>query len=189
MKKVLCFFVLSVMFFTVGCTANQSATKDVFEESTVAEGDKKAEEPSIQVISAGDVITGTNCEITIKSVNLSYDVLPDDTSGFYTHYPASPGKVLVDVDVDVKNTAKQNLSCDEIMKVTADYNDGYTYTGYAIVDDSTAGFTYANISQVDPLETKGMRYLIDCPEEVEQTTNPLFLIFTLDQKDYKFVIR
>lgn len=65
----------------------------------------------------------------------------------------------------------------------------YTYTGYAIVDDSTVGFTYANISQVDPLETKGMRYLIDCPEEVEQTANPLFLIFTLDQKDYKLVIR
>jgi len=185
MKKLLCFLMLLVTFLVVGCNAeNQTASKEVSKEgstvadSKVSEEDKKVEEPGMQEISAGGVITGENCEIKINSVNLSYDVLPDDTSGFYTHYQADPGKVYIDVDVDVKNTIKQNLSCDEIMWVTADYNGGYTYTGGAIVDDSSTGFTYANISQIDPLETKGMKYLIDCPEEVEQTTNPLFLIFT-----------
>lgn len=68
-------------------------------------------------------------------------------------------------------------------------NDGNTYSGFPIVEDSVTSFTYANISQVDPLETKGMKYLIDCPEEVEKTTNPLFLILTLDNQEYKMVIR
>lgn len=75
------------------------------------------------------------------------------------------------------------------MQVKADYNNGYTYDSFTVVDDPTTGFTYSNISTIDPLETKGMRFLIDCPKEVEESQNPLFLIFTVDDKDYKLVIR
>ena len=75
------------------------------------------------------------------------------------------------------------------MDVKADYNDGFTYDGFAVVNDSSTGFTYSNISTIDPLETKGMRFLIDCPKEIEESQNPLFLIFTVGSKDYKLVIR
>jgi outer membrane murein-binding lipoprotein Lpp len=126
-------------------------------------------------ISVGEVITTENIEITIKKVELVYDVLPDDTSGFYTHYEADPGNVYLHVDTDIKNIGKQNLRCDNLLTVVADYNNGYTYNGFAVPEDSSTGFTYANITSITPLETLGIRFLIKCPQEVEETENPLFL--------------
>ncbi len=126
-------------------------------------------------VTVGETITTNNMEFTIKKVELTYDVLPDDTSSFYTHYEADAGNVYIHVDADVKNTGKQNLPCDELIKTTADYNGGYTYSGQAVPEDSTTGFTYANITSIKPLETLGVHFLFKCPQEVEETTNPLFI--------------
>ncbi len=150
---------------------------------------EEKEEITVKKVSVGDKIVTNNKEITINSVDLTYNVLPDDTDGFYTHYEADSGKVYVCVDADVTNKAKQNLGCDEIGKVTADYDGGYTYAGFVIVDDSSTGFTYANITSISPLETKGIKWLIECPQEVEESEKPLFLEFTIDGEKFTHTIR
>ncbi len=61
------------------------------------------------------------------------------------------------------------------MKTTADYNGGYTYTGQAIPEDGNTGFTYANITTIKPLETLGVHFLFQCPQEVEEFQNPFFI--------------
>ena len=152
-------------------------------------GNVNQQENKIQSVNAGDKIITDSMEIKINSVELTYDVLPDDTSGFYTHYAADAGKVYIAVDASVTNKAKQNLDCDEIGNIVADYNNGYTYRGFVVVKDSNTGFTYANITSIDPLETKGIKWLIECPEEVETSSNPLFLEFTINGGKYKLVIR
>ncbi len=126
-------------------------------------------------ISAGDTITTEYAEIVVNKVELTYDVLPDDTSGFYTHYAADPGNVYIHLDLDVKNLGKQNLKCDDILAAKADYNGGYTYSGFAVPEDSVTGFTYANITSIKPLETLGVHILFKCPQEVEESENALFI--------------
>lgn len=64
-------------------------------------------------------------------------------------------RFYIHLDADIKNTQKQNLYCDEIYEVVADYNNGYTYNGHPIVDDATTGFTYANITGIDPCRHLG----------------------------------
>ncbi len=142
-------------------------------------------------IAVGGVITTDAMEITINKAELSYDVLPDDTSGFYTHYAADPGNVYIHLDVDVKNLGKQNLPCDEIMKTTADYNGGYTYGGQAVPEDANTGFTYANITSINPLQTLGVHFLFQCPQEVAESQNPLSIMLEpSDTKDsYVLTIR
>ncbi|MGN1080506.1 MAG: hypothetical protein ACI4QV_00280, partial [Acutalibacteraceae bacterium] len=142
-----------------------------------------------QEIKSGEKIVTDNFEIAINGVELTYDVLPDDTGGFYTHYEAEAGKVYISVDADVTNKAKQNLECDNIGKVTANYNDGYTYSGFVIVDDSSTGFTYANITSITPLETRGIKWLIECPQEVAETANALFLEFTVNGEKFVYYVR
>lgn len=157
-------------------------------ETTVAETEASHEGTSIAV---GETITTGNMELTINKVELTYDVLPDDTSGFYTHYEADAGNVYIHIDADIKNMGKQNLPCDELVKTTADYNGGYTYLGQAVPEDSSTGFTYANITSIKPLETLGVHFLFKCPQEVEETTNPLFItIEPLGTKDsYVLTVR
>jgi len=142
-------------------------------ETTTAEETETAE-TGIQ-ISVGETISNDYMEITINKVELTYDVLPDDVSGFYTHYEADQGNVYLHIDTDVKNLGKQNLACDEILKAVADYNSGYTYSGFAVPEDSGTGFTYANITSIKPLETLGVHYLFKCPQEVEESSNQLFV--------------
>ena len=86
---------------------------------------------------------------------------------------------------------KQNLACDEILKATADYNNGYTYSGFPVAEDSNTGFTYANITSINPLETLGVHYLFKCPQEVEESSNPLFIIIepSLSKDSYILTVR
>lgn len=192
MKKVLSlFWLLCLSVALVGCVNNSTATvqKSTNDEQPVSVEQPEEQKEDSQQIKAGEKIVTDAMEVTINSVKLTYDVLPDDTSGFYTHYEADKGKVYISVDADVTNKAKQNLGCDEIGTIIANYNDGYTYRGFVVVKDSTTGFTYANITSVDPLETRGIKWLIECPQEVETSTNPLYLEISIEGQKFKYTVR
>ncbi|AOR23675.1 hypothetical protein [Clostridium taeniosporum] len=178
----------------VGCGGNNKnqsteSSKTKIEDTAKEKSNKQEKKEKIKTVQIGNTISNDSAEITINKIEFSYDVLPDDTSGFYTHYAAESGKVYINIDVDVKNIQKQDLPCDKIINVEANYNDGYQYKAQPIVEDASTGFTYANITSITPLETKGMRYLISCPQEVEETQNPLVITFNLNGEKYNYTIR
>lgn len=145
-------------------------------------------EPQIQVVADGNVITTATKEVTIKKSEFSYDVEPDNPDSYYRHYAAEAGKVYLVLSVDVKNNGKAAVECDELLGVKADYNNGYSYSAFAVVDEGN-DLGYANITSLDPLSTQAMKYLIECPEEVETSTAPLFLTITVDGVNYQYTIR
>lgn len=199
MKKflVVSITILTLLFITVSCdkkdNSSESNNNVKVTSSTDADNNEKPEvvekKEEEKIIKKGDVIKTSSLEAKIKKIEFSYEVNPDDTSGFYTNYPADKGKVYVHVDMDIKNLQKQQLPCDKIMEVTVDYNGGYNYSGFAVVEDSSTGFTYANITSIDPLETKGIRFLVECPQEVAETKNPVSITFDVDGVKYKNIIR
>ncbi len=161
------------------------AQLEAIPETTVEETTTGQQGISVNV---GDTITTDTMEFTIQKVELTYDVLPDDTSGFYSHYAADAGNVYLHIDADIKNLAKQNLSCDAIASLTADYNNGYTYSSFAVPEDSSTGFTYANITSIKPLETLGVHFLFKCPQEVEESSNPLFVTIEPANSSNSYII-
>ena len=121
---------------------------------------------------------------------MSYDVMPDNPPSYYSHYTAGSGQVYIYINATVKNLQKQDVECDEIYSVTADYNNGYTYNGFNITDDSDGDFTYANITSISPLHTLGVHCLRECPAEVETSNNPLSLSINLKNgTQYKYTVR
>lgn len=168
---------------------NLKAQLDDVQQQTEKDKEDKEEDAKTTPIKVGETITTKNKEITVNSVDFSYKVEPEDTSGYYNYYSADSGKVYIAIDVDVKNLQKSDINCDEVMKVTADYNGGYSYSGFSIVEDGTLGFSYSNINNIAPLETIGMRYLIDCPEEVATADAPLIITFSVDGEKYNYQMR
>lgn len=158
-------------------------------ETGESEEETEEKEEAVTTINIGDTITTENKEVLINSIDFSYKVEPEDTSGYYNYYSADSGKVYIAMDVDVKNLQKSDINCDEVMKVTADYNNGYSYSAFSIVEDKTLGFNYSNINSISPLETMGMRYLIDCPEEVATSDVPLIITFSIDGQNYNYQMR
>ncbi len=184
MKKI--FTIIMLTLVLSGCGKQKENTTDKKElEKKVVEAPKK----ETRQLKVGDTIKTSKSEITIKKIEFSYNVLPDDTSNAYTHYPAESGKVYIHIDTDVKNIQKQQLKCEEIMTVIADYNNGYEYKANVVPEDASLGFTYANITTIDPLVTLGVRFLIDAPQEVEESKNPLKLVFDIDGEKYEYIMR
>lgn len=178
---------------TVSETEKQSTvtqtTPESTEQSTVTQT-APVVLPEIQPIALGQTVTTKNCTFTLNRVSLSYDVKPDNPPSYYQHYPASSGQVYIYLNATIKNTQKQSLECDEIYSVEADYNNGYTYTGFNIVTDYDGDFSYANINSVEPLQSMGVHCLVDCPEEVETSSNPLSLTISFrDGTKYSYKIR
>lgn len=179
-------FIIFVVLVIV--VSQKSGSSKVASSDNVTQIEEK-KEPEVKTITIGNTVNSKSYDITINKIEFTYDVLPDNTSGFYTHYPADKEKVYIHIDADIKNTQKQNLNCDKVMKVEANYNNGYTYSSSDIVEDTTTGFTYSNIKSINPLETQGMRFLIKCPQEVVESSNPLFLTFTIDGEKYNYTMR
>lgn len=178
--------ILILLLLFVGCStsAPEQSPQEVLSDTSepIPAGPK--------IINVGDTIITETREITIDHIEFSYDVLPNEKEMFFTHYPADSGSVYIDVAVSVKNTQKQQLRCEDVMTVKADYDNGFAYNAFEVVEDKTTGFTYANISQIDPLETVKMRYLVSCPQEVEENTEaPVYLILTIEGEQYRHDIR
>ena len=171
--------------------AENSEYKKKEEQSKAIEESLKTESEKIKPIDLGNSVEGNGFNFKLKSVSLTYKVIPDNPPDFYNYYEAKAGKIYIKIDAEIKNTSKVSLECDEIYTVTADYNDGYTYSGFAVADDHDGDFTYANITRIDPLETLGVHYLIECPEEVKNNSSAkLSLDIVLDGGNkYKYKIR
>lgn len=169
----------------------QQQEKNSTEVSEAGESEEETEvkEEASTTINIGDTITTENREVLINSIDFSYKVEPEDTSGYYNYYSADSGKVYIVMDADIKNLQKSDINCDKVMKVTADYNNGYSYSAFSIVEDKSLGFNYSNINSISPLETMGMRYLIDCPEEVATSDAPLIITISIDGENYNYQMR
>lgn len=196
MKRILIISTLLLSVLTLnGCHNDNNENKiQTNAQSTATNNTEIIEDketaPKVTSIKVGDTIKiEDKLEIKIKKMEFAYDVLPDDTSGFYTHYEAEEGKVFVHIDTDVKNLQKSDIRVSEIASLEADYNNGYKYRGNPVPEDSTTGFTYPNITAISPLETLGVRWLVDVPLEVKESEAPLNLTFNINDEVFELTYR
>ena len=150
--------------------------------------ERKAEEN--KKLKIGETKSMLGKEMVINSVEFKKEVYPLSKSGYYNYYKADDGQVYIHILASVKNLEKQAIYCDEVINIKADYNDGYIYNAFSIVEDDTLGFTYSSIETIKPLQTKNIHYLISVPEEVQNNKEaPLILKFSAALEEYELVIR
>ena len=145
---------------------------------------------TIPEIKLGQTVSTEDFDFTLNKVKLSYRVEPDYKPSYYHYYDAPENEIYVHIDADIKNKKKMSVDCDTVYTATVDYNDGYTYDGFHIAEDYDGDFTYANITDIDPLQTLGVHCLVSCPEEVESSDAPLFVTIKIrGGEEYKYIIR
>lgn len=158
--------------------------------SSDADNNATQKTDTIQEIKLGQTVSTENYDFTLNKVKLSYRVEPDYKPSYYHYYDAPDGEIYVYVNASVKNKKKTSVECDTIYTATVDYNNGYTYDGFHIADDDDGDFTYANITDIDPLQTLGVHCLISCPDEVETSDAPLYVTIKIrGGETYKYIIR
>ncbi|MDD5953850.1 MAG: hypothetical protein PUD38_01475 [Firmicutes bacterium] len=144
----------------------------------------------VKTIVCGDVIDTDDFTFTLNNVELTYELKPQNTSSVYTSYSAGSGKVYVHVDGQYYNKAKRDICIRDLFVPTADYDNGYTYKGFAVTDKDDNSFTWASSYVVcTPLETCHYHGLIECPKVVDETEAPLIVYLEIGGDTYQYVVR
>jgi hypothetical protein len=160
------------------------------ETDSVKEAEEKETEPVYQEVKAGETISCPDYEVTVNSVGFSYDVYPDDTSGYYTYYSAESGEVYVDVDYTLKDLLKSSIAIRDLPDVNAVYSDGYQYSSMPYVSNGSTFLTAPSWAVAEPLTTCHVHALIACPDEVEESAEPLYVYITMsDGTQYRYTVR
>lgn len=142
----------------------------------------------VEKINVGDVIITDDYEFTLKNVEFAYEVLPKNTSGYYSYYPADSGKVYIHVEADVKNTMQRDIKISELFTAKAVYDGEYMYSGFVVVDDDARFLQGDLYAAAAPLETCGAHALIECPEEVVTSGKSVVITLCIGNVNYEYTI-
>ena len=148
------------------------------------------EETDAQTIAIGDMITTSDYEFTLTNVELTYEVLPPNTSGVYSSYSAESGKVYVHVEADVKNTMQRDIRIDELFQTSVLYDGKYPYSGFTVVNSGDNSFNWAsNYVAATPLETCKAHGIVECPAEVDTSGKSIVVTLELGDTEYQYTLR
>ena len=127
-------------------------------------------------------------EITVDDVasfellgtNYTADVLPPNTSGFYTHYSIDDptNNVYFVVSCNLTNYSSSAIGADDMISMKAVFDGKYEYTANMVLEEKDGtGFDYASITSIDPLETRKGVFMFDIPKKVQDMNCELSIYF------------
>jgi len=171
-------------------------------DALVAEKEEIDETVSLPSFSVGETIVTEICEISVNSIEITDKLLAEtDNVGVldYGELNASEGMVYIHIDTDIKNLKTENLNLDllsllfdddkykQIPSASADYNNGYIY--YSVLRaEGPYGISF-DMPNVKPLETVHVHFLIECPEEVATSDNPLKIYIKVVDETFEYAMR
>ena len=164
-------------------------TTDTDAESKETEVPAEPEDTDIR-ISLGETISSDDWDFTVNNVELTYELKPANTNGLYMSYTPESGKVYIHIDGQYYNKSKKNVCIRDLPVPNADYDDGYTYKGFAIVDSGDSSFDWVSSYVIcEPLTTCHYHGLIECPDVIDNSDRPLFVTFKMsDGNTYRYDI-
>ncbi len=127
--------------------------------------------PKTEIVNLGDTLVSEEyAEITINSVEYLNILNPSNPDGYYNYYEVKDSNnIYLVLDVTVKNLKANSLDADRVMRVEGIYDDKYMYDGFSVIEeDDGSDFSYTNMTNIEPLKTARMYYLIDMPKEVQE---------------------
>lgn len=172
--------------------ANTVSTEQPIESDSPAAPETEPVEvaPAYAEIIPGQTISTDDFDFTLNFVELTYELKPQNTNSVYTSYPVEDGKVYIHIDAHYLNKSKKDVCIRDLPVPSADYNDGYCYTGFVVIDDGDNSFDWvSSYVAAEPLVTCHYHGLIECPVIVDETGDPLFITLEIGGTTYRYDIR
>ena len=128
-----------------------------------------------QEIKADDVAS-----FELLKTNFTADVLPPKTSGYYTHYQVDDpsNDTFFVVYCNLTNHSASAIRSDEMISIKAIFDGKYEYNAnMALEEKDGTGFDYANITSIEPLETRKSVFMFEIPKKVKDMNYELSIYF------------
>lgn len=119
---------------------------------------------------------------SVKLLDTKYtaDVLPPNTSGYYTHYPVDDpsNDIYFVVYCDLTNISTSAIGADDMISIKAIFDGKYEYNAnMALEEKDGTGFDYASITSIAPLETRKGVFMFEVPKKVQDMSFELSIYF------------
>lgn len=193
-KKVLCGSILAVV--CLACTSCSKLDDIVSKaEPTVLEETVTpvpTPEPTVKpvIMEKGDKIKSDMAEMKLKKVSFTNDIVPEYKFGTYAHYPAGDGRIYLEVKTKMKNLLEKDLACEDIATVTVRTETGESYMAFVVPETAARGLSDDPSYPIQSGKTSGVRYVIDCPSELEKSNEGMKLYFEFSEEEvYEYTIR
>lgn len=138
-------------------------------------------------IKTGDGIKEEDfAELTFNGIVYTDDLLPSNTSGYYSHYQVDdPSNTYLVVKFDITNLQTTAKECGDFVGVKAKYLDKYEYAGNVVVEDGDGKGFGSHYESLNPLAKRKLFYKIEVPDSV--VTNEVELTISFGGKEYKYI--
>ncbi len=115
-------------------------------------------------------------KITLKDVTYTMDLMPSDTSSFYTHYPIDgDDNIYLCVNFELENLGTNDKQLEKFFAIQAVYDDTYTYNGFMVVEDEDHRGFGSSYEDIAPLTKRNAYVLIEVPKVVQEKNCKLYL--------------
>ncbi len=173
-----------------GKTVSGTSEEKQEEADQAAKTEEKA--PTINPLNIGDTISNDNWDINLVRVDLTDEVLPNDTSGYYASYEAGSGTVILDFVFDFTCRASKAKSLDDVFGgARATYASKYEYENIEwYYDDDGGHLRNAVRVSFDPLQPWQFHYMIcNIPEEALTSEESLSALIKIDGQLWEYNYR
>lgn len=192
-KIVLCGSILAAV--CLSCTSCSNLSSIISKpEPTVVE--TAAPEPTPTptaepvAMSKDDKITSSMVEMKLRKVSFTKDIVPEYKIATYAHYPAGEGRIYLEVKTKMKNLLKEDLACEDIAAVTLRTETGESYMAFVVPETEARGISDDPSYPIQSGKALGLRYVIDCPEELKKSSSGMKLYFEFsDNEVYEYTIQ
>ncbi len=168
-------------------------TNEVGENHILVEDDSKSEikentsYKNFTELKIGETVTDVDyVEMTVKKAEFTSTVKSSKASSYYSYYEVKEtNKVYAHLLVAFKNLKTTGLNADEVANVELIYDNRYFYTGFSTIEkDGGSDLTYTNITRIDPLDIGVIHYIIEVPNEVQESGKEVVFTINLNNEQY-----
>ncbi len=179
MKKLIIFLILSLSLFSA--TTKTTTSK-------------------IQEIKLNETITIPDfCEFTIVSKTFSKEIYPPSgykeysvLNPFVAYYECEdPEGIFLDIVIKIVSLSEEYDEFSFYFDGELTHNNKFKYSSYIETFESSNGeyFRPPSNSFIDPLRSIFLHNIFELPLSISQEDKPLYLILSVKDKKYKYVIR
>ncbi|WP_342414579.1 bZIP transcription factor [Paenibacillus sp. FSL R10-2782] len=143
-------------------------------------------------ISKGTPVTIKDyAEITVKDTKFAKKIIPSNASGLYSLYESKEAdSTYFALILKAKNLGSSGVDSSKVAIVNLKFDNKYDYETFSTIEEKGGeDFGYTRGTDIDPLKTATLYYLVKVPNEVAKSTKPLNAEILVQDKIYNYKVR
>lgn len=145
--------------------------------------ERERAEREAALLTDGKVIESKDIQATYLGAELTGEIKPDDTSGYYSYFrPQNDSQIYLDIKFRIKNISNDvKMLGSLVSSVKATYNFEYNYDSFYVFYSNSSSIDNIYMwNGLDALEETTFHLALLLPKEVRDTDYPIEVEFMLD---------